>query len=614
LNAPAPNVTALAKAAAAKCGPPRVPFVLSVGITGHRVDLLPADRLAELRDRIRAALALIREAGAVLVAEDHECFADTAPCLRFVSAIADGADQIAAEVALELGWELQVILPFTRAQYRGTLSSDVAREGFDSLLERAGTVLELPGQEHSEIDAYVMTGRATVAHCDILIAVWDGRPPRGRGGTGEVVQLAITRGTAIVHIPLDLDRPDRLLWSAFDPTVITVADDASAERPVDAPSVDALLRGILMPPPDAQEYAFYRKFGRERVKRIRTRIEYPLLLAAAGVRRVGVRDIRELHGARQIRDEWQSYRAGCVEAHEINAPIDLLEDAYSWADRLATHFAQSYRSGHIFNFVLGGVAVCMGLSAFMVQRFKFAEASLEMLITLAIILNAHIATRNEWHRRWLDYRQLAERLRPMRSLKLLGIAAPDPPGTATNPVPRRWIDWYASGIWRAMGCPSGIIDGKRADRLATSVAEHEVAPQVGYHKRNARTIAQLDQRLGKIGFFLFAVTLVVSVITLVGLGLGSDWVNTFGNWFTLIAAGFPALGTAVFGIRFQADFGGDALRSLATADTLSHIEQELCKDVTLSRAADLTEQAARIMLSDLDEWRLVNQQRDLSVG
>jgi hypothetical protein len=40
----------------------------------------------------------------------------------------------------------------------------------------------------------------------------------------------------------------------------------------------------------------------------------------------------------------------------------------------------------------------------------------------------------------------------------------------------------------------------------------------------------------------------------------------------------------------------------------------LRKDVTLSRAADLSEQAARFMLSDLDEWRLVNQQRDLSVG
>jgi hypothetical protein len=104
------------------------------------------------------------------------------------------------------------------------------------------------------------------------------------------------------------------------------------------------------------------------------------------------------------------------------------------------------------------------------------------------------------------------------------------------------------------------------------------------------------------------------VVTLVGLALGSAYVNRYGNWFTLVSAGFPALGTAVFGIRFQADFGGDALRSLATADTLEQIDQQLRRDVSLSRAADLAEQAARIMLGDLDEWRLVNQQRDLSVG
>ena len=70
-----------------------------------------------------------------------------------------------------------------------------------------------------------MTGRATVAHCDILIAVWDGLPPRGRGGTGEVVQLALTRGTAIIHVPLAPTSEPRLLWSAFDPTVVTLADD-----------------------------------------------------------------------------------------------------------------------------------------------------------------------------------------------------------------------------------------------------------------------------------------------------------------------------------------------------------------------------------------------------
>jgi hypothetical protein len=598
----------------AAIGPPPAPFVLAVGVTGHRAEMLPEGTVPLLRERVRDVLRQIEQAGRDLLEKERDCFATLPPKLRFVSPIADGADQIAAEVALELGWELQAVLPFERSAYRSSLANHGARERFDALLERASCVLELPGDPAHGLDAYVMTGRATVAHCDVLIAVWDGLPPRGRGGTGEVVQLALTRGTAIIHVPLSPGGDTRILWSAFDPTVVTVADDPGVARPLDPADVDALLTGLLMPPPDDQEQYFLRRFLRERLRRIRARIEYPLLLTAAGVRPFRARDLTTKHAEAQIRDEWRRYRAGCTEAHNISAAMDLLEESYSWADRLATHFAQTYRSGHIFNFVLGGVAVCLGLAAFMAPHMRFEEAALELLFTTAIILNAIIGKRQEWHRRWLDYRQLAERLRPMRSLKLLGIAAPDPPGTETNPVPKRWIDWYASGMWRAMGCPSGMIDRACAAHLGRAIAEHEVEPQVGYHERNARQIKLLDHRLEQIGFVLFAATVLVTVATLVGLAIGNDYVSRYGNWFTLVSAGFPALGTAVFGIRFQGDFGGDALRSMATANTLRQIETELRKDVSLSRAADLAEQTARIMLSDLDEWRLVNQQRDLSVG
>ena len=614
MNAPSAAIAQPVNRETPQAGPPRVPFVLAVGVTGHRAEVLPEGSLPLLRDRIRDVLERIEECGRALLEAERSCFAGLEPRMRFVSPIADGADQIAAEVALDLGWELQAILPFERAHYRASLANDPGREQLDSLLDRATCVLELPGDADHSLDAYVMTGRATVAHCDVLIAIWDGLPPRGRGGTGEVVQLALTRGTAIIHVPLTPGGDTRILWSAFDPTVVTIADDPEVARPLERADVDALLRGLLMPPPDEHEQRFLKRFLTERLRQIRARIEYSLLLTATGVKPFRARDLTTKHAEAQIRDEWRRYRVGCAEAHNLSAGIDVLEESYSWADRLATHFAQTYRSGHIFNFVLGGVAVCLGLAAFMAPHLKFEGASLELLITLAIILNAIIGSREEWHRRWLDYRQLAERLRPMRSLKLLGIAAPDPPGTETNPVPRRWIDWYASGIWRAMGCPSGTIDRECAARLARAIADHEVEPQVSYHQRNARQIDLLDHRLEQIGMVLFSATVLVSIATLIGLGFGSTYVNIYGNWFTLVSAGFPALGTAVFGIRFQGDFGGDAVRSMATADTLRLIDQELRKDVSLSRASDLSEQAARIMLSDLDEWRLVNQQRDLSVG
>ena len=594
--------------------PPRVPFVLSVGVTGHRQDALPSAELPHLPERIREALQLLVRSATKVHGEAADCFAPSDPHLVFVSPLAHGADQMAAQVALDLGFALHGVLPFAIEDYRRELNGDAATSPFDDLVARAKSVLELPGTRERELEAYVMAGRATVAHCDVLIALWDGLAARGRGGTAEVVQLAVTRGTPVVHLPVDGRSPPRLLWSAFDPVVVTERPDGAAERPFDAEHVERMLSALLLPPVDPQERGFLKRFATERTRRIRARIEYPLLLAIAGVARFKPAQLREAHCAAETAEEWRRYRSAWLDDHADQASLDLLEAAYSWSDRLAGHFAQTYRSGHVFNFVLGGLAVCMGLSTFMMPSAYLEFAVAEFIITLGIISNTRLGLRNEWHRRWLDYRQLAERLRPMRSLKLLALAAPDPPGTITNPVAMRWIDWYASGMWRATGCPAGAIETVRAAELAKAVAAFEVAPQVAYHQKNAGQVASLDRRLERIANLLFIATLLVCVVVVAGQAFAPDWVNRYNPWFTLVSAGFPALGTAVFGIRFQGDFGGSGVRSQATANALQQIEAELARGVELPRAADLAEQAARTMLVDLDEWRLINQQQDLGIA
>jgi len=593
--------------------PPKVPFTLCVGVTGHREDVLPPDFLADLPGRVRDALKLLTDCAASVRAGAEDCFATDPPRRLFVSPLAHGSDQIAAEVAVEFGFALHAVLPFTLGEYRSELVSAGEASRFDALVGKAEILLELPGIREHDLEAYVMAGRATVAHCDVLIAVWDGRAARGRGGTAEVVQLAIERGTAVIHVPVD-GSATRLLWSAFDPLVRTERPDEMAQRPCDAAHVELMLSALLLPPSDPVERQFLRRFATERQRRIRARIEYPLMLAITGVKRFRTAQIRESNCTAQTAEEWRGYRDAWLDQHSSDWSLDLLESAYSWSDQLAGHFAQTYRSGHVFNFVLGGLAVCLGLSAFMAPGASFKLAVVEFLIALGIILNTQIGLRNEWHRRWLDYRQLAERLRPMRSLKLLAFAAPDPPGTPINPVARRWIDWYSAGIWRAMGCPSGPIERERALALARAVAEFEIAPQVAYHDKSSRQIHALDHRLERVANLLFKATLVVSAAIVAGGIVAPDWVAGYSNWFTLVSAGFPALGTAVFGIRFQGDFGGSAVRSQATANELKNIQLEMERGVELLRAADLAEQAARTMLAHLDEWRLVNQQMDLGIA
>jgi hypothetical protein len=598
-----------------RVGPPPLPFALTVGITGHRLEAIPAAQRAGVEHRIAATLERIEQEALALYQREQALFADDSPLFTLVSPLAEGADQMAAEAALNRGWQLQAILPFDRQTYLADFNDDDSRERFHRLVDAAACTLELPGDPNDRLEAYVMAGRGTVAHCDILVAVWDGLPPRGRGGTAEVVELAIHRGTAIVHIPVDAAEP-HILWSAFDPNVLTRSrHDANVSRQLDEDNLALLLGAMLSLPQSGAERRFYEQFAQERQRRLRARLEYPILLALTGTGRLRRSHWQEKKSVAAIDEEWQNFLAGCTDCHGVSAPLDLLQKAYGWADRMATYYAQTFRSGHIFNFVLAAIAVILGLSSFALPASKLHLAVAEMLITLAIIINTAVGIRHEWHRRWLDYRQLAERLRPLRSLKLMGIAAPDPPGSQSNPVARRWIDWYAASIWRALGCPNGRIGQQNIAELTDSIVTHEIDPQIAYNERSAHQIEALDKRLARFGMALFVLTLLSSIAVIWGLIFDPAWVSDTQKWATLMSAGFPAVGTAIFGIRFQGDFGASALRSRSTAHTLSAIRDQIGEGRTnLNRAADLMEQSARAMLADLDEWRLIIQQLDLSVG
>ncbi len=594
--------------------PPRVPFALSIGVTGHRLDAFAEDALAAVEQRVGEAIDLLAAEARALAEREAALFAEAPPAITLVSPLAMGADQIAAEVALARGHRLQAILPFDRETYKADFDARGA-ERLDRIFVRAGCVLELPGARSDSTGAYVQAGRATVAHCDVLIAVWDGLPARGRGGTAEIVDLALVRGTPVIHLPVDAATPPAILWSAFDPAIVTRRSGIATRRPFDPAQVKRLLTLLLGPPESPREREDLLHFLNERGRRIRPRIEYPLLLALAGTRRFRRGDWQDAPAASANRDEWARYRHACAGCHGVTAELDLLEQAYGWSDRLATHFAQTYRSGHVFNFLFAAVAVLLALAWLFVPAAKLGLAIAEFLVILAIMLNTHIGIRRRWHQRWLDYRQLAERLRPMRSLKLLGIAAPDAPGSATEPVARRWTDWYAAGIWRTMGCPSGRLDERRAEGLAQAIGEHEIAPQIAYNRASAEQVERLDHRLEILGTTLFAATLVGCMVLVGGLLLAPAWTKENSMVFVALSAGLPALGTAIFGIRVQGDFSGTALRSEATADLLERIADGLASaGPDLARSADLAEQAGRIMLADLGEWRLVNQQHELAVG
>lgn len=176
---------------------------LRIGVTGHRREGLQEADTGRLRDRVREVLQLVRRNAAEVQGHTTGLPAANAPLVQVISPLAEGTDRVVAAEALDLGFELCCPLPFERGEYERDFPTDESREEFRTLLGRASIVRELAGsRDHPEreLEAYEAVGRAVLRECDVLLAVWNGEAPRGRGGTGQIVDEAAQLRIPVVWI------------------------------------------------------------------------------------------------------------------------------------------------------------------------------------------------------------------------------------------------------------------------------------------------------------------------------------------------------------------------------------------------------------------------------
>jgi hypothetical protein len=148
--------------------------VTRIGVTGHRS--IPPSVLPYVRSALRREFS----AGGVE--------------LEAISSLAAGADQLFADIALAHGVPVTAVIP--GMDYEAHLGDAETRSTYRRLLGSCATRVDLPLQPTHE-EAYFAAGRWIVDHSDRLIAVWDGRPARGPGGTGDIVAYARRTGVPV---------------------------------------------------------------------------------------------------------------------------------------------------------------------------------------------------------------------------------------------------------------------------------------------------------------------------------------------------------------------------------------------------------------------------------
>lgn len=121
--------------------------------------------------------------------------------LTGLSCIAKGADSLFAEAVLAAGGRLVVVVP--SEDYRQAKVKPEHAPTFDRLCAAAYEVLVMP-HETANRQAYEAANAVLLERADRMVAVWDGRPPSGKGGgTADVVTEARSAG-----LPVDVVWPE----------------------------------------------------------------------------------------------------------------------------------------------------------------------------------------------------------------------------------------------------------------------------------------------------------------------------------------------------------------------------------------------------------------------
>ncbi len=631
-----------------------VPMTLRVAVAGHRTHSNISVDNSSLIQQISAVYKLI-------YSQLNEChthpyakrlYAQQAPTLRIVSSLADGADRLLAESEL-VGeeFELSCILPFHADEYANDFDAK-SRDEFYQLLRRAGyqternRVLELDGTRDNADHAYRDCGESLVKNCDLLVALYDGAERDGYG-TSYTVSQALKNKIPVIWI--DTDHPNAVYFWQWSKSQLT-------KEPFNAQQLSSwlghlLLFDTILDQPDIDGSAplaekvlhKFDNFSSENLtytdsdELIDFNDQGPIVAQQSRLNPLthGFSTLKKLLTSTKAvnRDLAKFQDNVSSEADLANSVEHLCQHfhsptshsyyaAYLRADRLASMYSALHRSIFVFIYMLGAGALIIAALAIAVAdkqvygKLPLVCAIIELAILILIFTLYKRDHSRKYHDKWLEYRCIAEFLRPTLFLSFFGTNYPmrrfrDSEETIGRNLlghggaERCWAYLYTETVLRWVGFSGHKVDREYINRAIDFTRGQWLSQQYQYHTKNAIAMKLLGKRLAKISEVMFFAT-IVAVTMKISMGLAGVSIFLVSKGLGLLATWLPVLGTTAFAIRNHAEFEISAQRSLSTREVLLGFNKRLqdlqAIDASMSKIDDLLTELTSETISETADW------------
>jgi hypothetical protein len=411
----------------------------------------------------------------------------------------------------------------------------------------------VPGDTRQQ--AYWRAGREVVDRSDVLIALWDGQPAHGTGGTGEVVAYARRSGVAVLTVP-------------------TTADQ------------QVLLGELALR-------------GSPRLRRARD----------------ALRRLRAYNDADpalpRLQRELEGERAWAPPSEDANARR-LFATVATWA---LPHFVRAElrarraqrRYHHLVDALFALAALAVAGVGYQIS-FEPERPRLALVETLSLVLLVFafsIGRKARLHEAWMGYRSLAEAFRASLFIAAIGAADAGPDTTRHEP----WFQRAFTEAWARR--PAVAPEGCDVAALRDMLAESWIGDQIEYHLGSADRAERRHRLVTSLVQAMLAVAILLSIFHAFEVFEEPPWVPDLLEFMAIV---LPGVSAGLTGHREHRQYRLNAERSRRTAERLRRVKVDLEAAPHLTALRRLAREAQTIMVEENRDWFGVAELQELEVS
>ena len=283
--------------------------------------------------------------------------------------------------------------------------------------------------------------------------------------------------------------------------------------------------------------------------------------------------------ASEVKDRFRTlealaYESG-IRSGILKPLVERLLPHFVGSERIASRcqFYNLFAASLVYSLGVVAITIVTSVTLFYSEHEKLLWAEvIAIAAILALILASFL---NEWLRRWIDCRLIAERLRANIFLFVAGMRGESMPEyhyLSLVPQPTDWKDGAVSWICN-WSLPS--LAPEDVDSVKNFALKGWIEDQGDYYRQRGRHFSIMQGVMTSVGFMMFALTLITALM---------DAGNLFPRYKSVLTAAaiiLPVIGTAAAGLRAFQEYVRSSEQYKTMAKYLNRVKSDLERVATV---------------------------------